>query len=66
MAGVRPAWVFDRLQSFLTKYGYKVLEAQSAGDALLYSEQHPAAIDLLLTSTNQTSRSASANTSSSV
>ncbi len=36
-------------RTILTKLGYHVLEAQSAGDALLLSEQHGASIHLLLT-----------------
>jgi CheY-like chemotaxis protein len=36
-------------KSILARYGYRVLEAQSAGDALLVAEQHGEEIDLLLT-----------------
>jgi two-component system, cell cycle sensor histidine kinase and response regulator CckA len=35
--------------TILRKYGYDVLVAQSGGDALLLCEQHPGAIELLLT-----------------
>jgi two-component system, cell cycle sensor histidine kinase and response regulator CckA len=37
------------LVSILRSQGYVVLEAQSGGDALLLTEQHPEQIDLLLT-----------------
>jgi len=37
------------VQTILTRFGYRVLAAQSGGDALLLCEQHPATIDLLLT-----------------
>ncbi len=37
------------VRSILLKFGYLVLEAQSAGDAFLLSEQHQGPIDLLLT-----------------
>jgi two-component system cell cycle sensor histidine kinase/response regulator CckA len=37
------------IRVILTKCGYKVLEAQSGGDALLLCEQHKGKIDLLLT-----------------
>jgi signal transduction histidine kinase len=36
-------------RTILRKYGYQVLEAQSGGDALIVSEQHPGSIELLLT-----------------
>ncbi|MDB4997895.1 MAG: hypothetical protein JWM74_5327 [Myxococcaceae bacterium] len=36
-------------RSILRKYGYTVLDAQSAGDAFLLCEQHAESIDLLLT-----------------
>mgnify|MGYP000181250311 CR=1 FL=1 len=36
-------------QTIMRKYGYKVLDAQSGGDALLLCEQHTGTIDLLLT-----------------
>jgi two-component system cell cycle sensor histidine kinase/response regulator CckA len=36
------------VRTILTKYGYRVLEAQSAGDALIVCEQHGATIELLL------------------
>ncbi|HTA89361.1 MAG TPA: response regulator, partial [Polyangiaceae bacterium] len=37
------------VRSILLKFGYVVLEAQSAGDAFLLSEQHKGVIELLLT-----------------
>ena len=36
-------------RSILRKYGYKVLDAQSGGDAFFLCQQHKARIDLLLT-----------------
>jgi two-component system cell cycle sensor histidine kinase/response regulator CckA len=36
------------VRTILRKYGYKVLEAQSGGDALIVCEQHEPSIDLLL------------------
>jgi CheY-like chemotaxis protein len=36
-------------RAILRGYGYHVLEAQSGGDAILLSEQHPATIHLLVT-----------------
>jgi two-component system, cell cycle sensor histidine kinase and response regulator CckA len=36
-------------QQVLTRYGYHIIEAQNAGDALLVCEQHPRTIHLLLT-----------------
>ena len=37
------------MRAILHKFGYFVLEAQSAGDAFLLAEQHESTIDLLLT-----------------
>jgi two-component system, cell cycle sensor histidine kinase and response regulator CckA len=37
------------IRGILRKSGYHVIEAQSAGDALLHAEKHPAPIHLLLT-----------------
>jgi len=37
------------VRSILQRFGYKVIEAQSGGDALVVSEQHSGTIDLLLT-----------------
>ncbi|HEX2669860.1 MAG TPA: response regulator [Polyangiaceae bacterium] len=37
------------VRAIVLKFGYVVLEAQSAGDAFLLAEQHEGAIDLLLT-----------------
>ena len=36
------------VRAILTKSGYRVLEAQNAGEAVLLCEQHPRPIDLLL------------------
>jgi PAS domain S-box-containing protein len=37
------------VRTILQRFGYHVIEAQSGGDALLVSEEHAGAIDLLLT-----------------
>jgi CheY-like chemotaxis protein len=37
------------VRTILQRFGYQVLEAQTGGDALLVSERHAGAIDLLLT-----------------
>jgi CheY-like chemotaxis protein len=37
------------VRTILQNFGYQVIEAQTGGDALLVSETHPGAIDLLLT-----------------
>jgi two-component system cell cycle sensor histidine kinase/response regulator CckA len=37
------------VRTILQRYGYQVIEAQTGGDALLVSERHGGAIDLLLT-----------------
>jgi PAS domain S-box-containing protein len=37
------------VRAILQSYGYQVIEAQTGGDALLVSEKHAGAIDLLLT-----------------
>jgi two-component system, cell cycle sensor histidine kinase and response regulator CckA len=37
------------VRTILQRYGYQVIEAQTGGDALLVSEKHGGAIDLLLT-----------------
>ncbi len=41
--------VRDVAQGILKRYGYRVIEARNAGEALLHSEGHAGAIDLLLT-----------------
>ena len=41
--------VFSLVKSVLSRSGYHVLEATSAGDAILLAESHPATIHLLLT-----------------
>jgi CheY-like chemotaxis protein len=37
------------VRAILQRFGYHVIEAQTAGDALLVSEKHAGSIDLLLT-----------------
>jgi PAS domain S-box-containing protein len=37
------------VRTILQRYGYRVIEAQTAGDALLLSEKHAGIVDLLLT-----------------
>ena len=36
-------------QTILRRHGYRVIDAKSAGEALLHCKRHPGTIDLLLT-----------------